>query len=35
MHRAGSGQITLHLAQEGTKVIGKQSLSGVIPLFGS
>jgi hypothetical protein len=34
-HRAGSGQITLQLAQEGTKVIGKQSLPGVIPVFGS
>jgi hypothetical protein len=34
-HRAGSGQITLQLTQEGTKVLGKQSLPGVIPLFGS
>lgn len=33
-HRAGSGYITLQLAQEGTKVIGKQSLPGVIPVFG-
>ena len=34
-HEIGSGQITLRLAQEGTKVIGKQSLPGVIPVFGS
>ena len=34
-HRAGSGQITLQLTQEGTKVIDKQSIPGVIPLFGS
>ncbi len=33
-HRIGSGQITLRLAQEGAKVIGKQSLAGVIPVFG-
>jgi hypothetical protein len=33
-HRIGSGQMTLRLAQEGTKVIGKQSVVGVIPLFG-
>lgn len=33
-HRIGSGQITLRLAQEGTKVTGKQSVVGVIPLFG-
>ena len=33
-HRIGSGQITLRLAQEGTKVIGKQSVVGVIPIFG-
>jgi hypothetical protein len=33
-HRIGSGQMTLRLAQEGTKVIGKQSVAGVIPLFG-
>lgn len=34
-HRAGSGYMTLQLAQEGTKVTGKQNLPGVIPLFGS
>jgi hypothetical protein len=34
MHPAGSGQITLQLAQEGTKVTGMQSLSAVISLFG-
>jgi hypothetical protein len=34
-HRAGSGQITMQLAQEGTKVTGKQNLPAVIPLFGS
>jgi hypothetical protein len=34
-HRAGSGQITLQLTQEGSNVIGKQSIPGVIPLFGS
>ena len=33
-HRIGSGQMTLRLAQEGTKVIGKQSVVGVIPIFG-
>jgi len=33
-HRIGSGQLTLRLAQEGTKVTGKQSVVGVIPLFG-
>jgi hypothetical protein len=33
-HRIGSGQVTLRLAQEGTKVIGKQSVVGVIPIFG-
>lgn len=33
MHRAGSGQITLQLAQEGTKVIGEQSLPSVMPVF--
>jgi hypothetical protein len=33
MHRAGSGQITLQLAQEGTKVTGEQSLPAVIPVF--
>jgi hypothetical protein len=34
-HRAGSDQITIQLAQEGTKVTGRQNLPGVIPLFGS
>jgi hypothetical protein len=34
MHPAGSGQITLQLAQEGTKVTGMQSLSAVVSLFG-
>jgi hypothetical protein len=33
-HRAGSGQITLQLAQEGTKVTGEQSLAAVMPVFG-
>ena len=33
-HPAGSGQMTLQLAQEGTKVTGRQSLSGVVSLFG-
>lgn len=33
-HRIGSGQITLRLAQEGTKVTGKQSVVGVVPVFG-
>ena len=33
-HRIGSGQMTLRLAQEGTTVSGKQSVVGVIPLFG-
>jgi hypothetical protein len=33
-HRIGSGQVTLRLAQEGAKVTGKQSVVGVIPLFG-
>ena len=32
-HRIGSGQITLRLAQEGTKVTGKQSVVGVVPVF--
>jgi hypothetical protein len=31
----GSGQITLKLAQEGTKVMGQQSVVNVMPLFGS
>jgi hypothetical protein len=34
-HEIGSGQITLRLAQEGTKVIGKQSVVTVMPVFGS
>jgi hypothetical protein len=34
-HEIGSGQITLRLAQEGTKVTGKQSVVGVVPVFGS
>jgi hypothetical protein len=33
MHRAGSGQMTLQLAQEGTKVTGEQSLPSVMPVF--
>jgi len=33
MHQAGSGQITLQLAQEGTKVTGEQSLPSVMPVF--
>ena len=33
-HEIGSGQITLRLAQEGTKVIGEQSLPAVMPVFG-
>src|SRR5687767_5800770 len=32
-HRAGSGQITIQLAQEGTKITGKQSVVGVMPVF--
>ena len=32
-HRAGSGQITLRLAQEGTTVTGRQSVLGVVPVF--
>jgi hypothetical protein len=32
-HRAGSGQITLQLAQEGTNVTGEQSLPSVMPVF--
>jgi hypothetical protein len=32
-HRAGSGQITLQLAQEGTKVTGTQSLPSVTSVF--
>lgn len=34
-HEIGSGQITLQLVQEGTKVIGKQSVVNVMPVFGS
>jgi hypothetical protein len=34
-HEIGSGQITLQLAQEGTKVMGKQSVVNVMPVFGS
>jgi hypothetical protein len=34
-HEIGSGQITLQLAQEGTKVIGQQSVVNVMPVFGS
>jgi hypothetical protein len=33
MHQTGSGQITLQLAQEGTKVTGEQSLPSVMPVF--
>ena len=32
-HRVGSGQITLQLAQQGTTVTGRQSVTGVIPVF--
>jgi hypothetical protein len=32
-HRAGSGQITLQLAQAGTKVTGEQSLPSVMLVF--
>jgi hypothetical protein len=34
-HRHGSGRITLQLAQEGTKVTGRQSVVSVTPLFGA
>jgi hypothetical protein len=34
-HEIGSGQITLRLAQEGAKVTGKQSVVGVVPVFGT
>jgi hypothetical protein len=34
-HEIGSGQITLKLAQQGTKVIGQQSVVNVMPVFGS
>jgi len=33
-HRAGSGQITLQVAQEGTKVTGKANVGGVMAVFG-
>jgi hypothetical protein len=33
VHRVGSGPITLQLAQEGTNVTGKQSVTSVIPVF--
>jgi hypothetical protein len=33
-HRIGTGQITLRLTQDGTKVSGKQSVVGVVPVFG-
>ena len=32
-HRVGSGQITLQLSQQGTTVTGRQSVTGVIPVF--
>jgi hypothetical protein len=32
--RAGSGEITLHLLQEGNKVTGKQSVVDIFPVFG-
>ncbi len=32
--RAGSGEITLHLFQEGNKVTGKQSVVDISPVFG-
>ena len=34
-HEIGSGQITLQLAQECTKVMGQQSVVNVMPVFGS
>jgi hypothetical protein len=34
VHRVGSGQITLQLSQQGTNVTGRQSVTGVIPVFG-
>jgi hypothetical protein len=34
-HRIGSGQLTLQLSQDGTTVTGRQSVMGVIPVFGS
>src|SRR6266511_2317003 len=33
--RAGTGQITLHLLQEGNKVTGKQNVVQVMPVFGT
>src|SRR5262245_3795890 len=33
--RAGSGEITFQLAQEGTKVTGRQSLVDLLPAWGS
>ena len=33
--RFGSGQITLHLLQEGNKVTGKQSVVDLIPVWGT
>jgi hypothetical protein len=34
-HRIGSGQVTFQLLQEGTKVSGKQSVVGVMPVYGT
>ena len=34
-HRIGSGQLTPRLAQDGTKVTGRQSVVGVIPIFNT
>ena len=34
-HRVGSGRITLQLSQQGTNVTGTQSVTGVMPVFGS
>jgi hypothetical protein len=34
-HRIGSGQVTFQLVQEGSKVIGKQSVVGVMPVYGT
>ena len=33
--RGGSGQITMRLLQEGTKVTGKQNVVDIIPLWGA
>jgi hypothetical protein len=33
--RGNSGQITLQLAQDGNKVTGKQSVVGVVPVWGT